>query len=163
MTLFSTTGHLFLLNRIDKIFNPLLMKVESLFWYIVKRFKIVHMDKSIKGWREQHVQVIIVFELCDPAPMSMYFQAMETFFSASVRCRTLVLSRLSHCNRLLFFGLYPFSILLFLKLATFLIRLALGSCLSLRALSYSTTCTLWLSVRIVFSVLWTKHTALCVL
>ena len=99
VALLSATGHLLVLDGVDEAVDALLMQVERLFGPIVERFKLVHVDEAIQGGRQKHVQILVVLNLGDPAPMRVNFNAGEVLLSAFVLGGTFVLE-----GNLLFLG-----------------------------------------------------------
>lgn len=59
----------------------------------------MHVDEAVQGRGQKHVQVLVVLDLCDPAPVRVDFNASKVLLSALVLCRALVLE-----SYLLFLG-----------------------------------------------------------
>ena len=151
MTLFTTTSDLLVLDRVDETVDTLLMKIESSFLLIVKRFKLMHVDEAIERGGQEHVQVLIILDLGDPTPMSVHLQTAEAFLAASILRCSLVLLLLASLLNLRLLIQHLVAVLRLFELATLLAFLALGCLTSLSrcTLACSSTCTLRLRVTVV--------------
>jgi hypothetical protein len=120
VTLFSATGNLLMLEGVDEAINALEMQVKGVFWTILESLKVVHMDKAIERRGQKPHQILVVFDLCDPAPMRVHLGAFKTFFLGLILNGSLGLSFFSQS---IFFLLISF-IFRLLLLGTLILILA---------------------------------------
>jgi len=73
MAFLSTTSDLLVLERVNKTVDTLLMQVKCFLGTILKRFKFVHVNKTVQRRGHNLVQILIVLNLGDPTPMGMHF------------------------------------------------------------------------------------------
>ena len=102
------------------------MQVKRTLLAIVEVFKLVHMDEAVQGAGHEEVQILVVLDFRDPAPMRMHFQTGEALFSASVLSGSLVLHSLTLFQQFLLVSEHFIAIFLLFILTTSLSFLALG-------------------------------------
>ena len=72
VALFTTTGNLLVLLRVNEAIDTLLMQIKRSFLSIVEVLEFMHVDKAVKRAGQEHDQVLVILDLCYPSPVRMH-------------------------------------------------------------------------------------------
>ena len=84
-----------LLGWVNEAVDTFLMYVESPSRDVGESLELMHMNESIQRARQYHVQILIIFNLSNPAPMGMHLGRFITFFDTPILCRLLWLDKIT--------------------------------------------------------------------